>query len=202
MGKNALKRGQLHKDGTKEAVESLRIGQELRRKMNHVNDDDSSSSSSSEDNSSSKDSDDESEEANDTKNGFAKKKTKKMIKQMAKDANVPKGIMALKFMQRATDTQRQKAMEEAQDLLAELEGDGKSSNKQATKNNSVGRRRLGQGSSHKMEGGGDASINGKKRERIDSLEGSEGMKMKDQRRRENILANNGKSKQSTKPHNN
>jgi len=198
--KNALKRGQLHKDGTKEAVEeSLRIGQELRRKMNHVNDDDSSSS---EDDSSGKDSDDESEEANDTKNGLAKKKTKKMIKQMAKDANVPKGIMALKFMQRATDTQRQKAMEEAEDLLAELEGDGKSSNKQAAKNNSVGRRRLGQGNSHKMKGGDDTSINGGKRERIDSLEGSE--EDEDEGPEEegkHNLASNNKSKQSTKPHN-
>ncbi len=178
--KNALKRGQLHKDGTKEAVEeSLRIGQELRRKMNHVNDDDSSSSSDDGD-SSSDDGDDESDEYDDnTQNGMAKKKTKKMISKMAKETNVPKGIMALKFMQRATDTQRQKAMEEAEDLLAELEGDGKaSSKKSSSKSKNVGRRQLGQGSSYnnknnkKANNTDDKLLNGKKRDRIDSLEGS------------------------------
>ena len=57
--------------------------------------------------------------------------------------------MALKFMQRATETQRQRAMEEAQDLLAELEGDknGKSS-QGISRPKMVGRRQLGQGGSN------------------------------------------------------
>ena len=173
--KNALKRGQLHKDGTKEAVEeSLRIGQELRRKMNHVNNDDSSSSEES----SSEDGDDESDDDNTdaSSNDIAKKMTKKMINKMAKEKNVPKGIMALKFMQRATETQRQRAMEEAQDLLAELEGDKNGKNSHvggSLRPKMVGRRQLGQGGSNAGKKSERAGIHKKNRERINSLEGSD-----------------------------
>ena len=173
--KNALKRGQMHKDGTREAVEeSLRIGQELKRKQRSVGSD---SDESSDEEGSEEDSDsDDYEDAN----GRAKSQTKKLLKKIGQDQEskaVPKGIMGLKFMQRATDSQKKKAREDAELLLKELGGDGEDVAGNGFGNGSTrsamkfGKRQLGQGLVNGAARSAEAPT--KARERINSLEGSD-----------------------------
>ena len=150
--KTALKHGQVHAPGTKEAIEeSLRIGQELKRKMqSRKADNDSSGSDSYFD-----DSDSDSEEDRDdgdnggirlrdevssssssakssskNKSGSASSKALKLLAQIESDQvgektgsvlSQKKGLMSLKFMQNAVARQRENARAEALGLLAELE---------------------------------------------------------------------------------
>ena len=116
--KNALKHGQVHAPGTKEAIqESLRLGQELKRKMDTMN----SGSSSSEEESGSE------EEIEYRNDGGATSKAKKLLSQIEDDQgdsllSSKKGIMSLKFMQNAVARQRENARSEALGLLEELGG--------------------------------------------------------------------------------
>ncbi len=147
--KTALKHGQVHAPGTKEAIEeSLRIGQELKRKMQaRKNADDSSGSDSYFDGSDSDDSDGDDEEdggivfREDLTSSSARSKSKssgtakarKLLAQIESDQSdekagallsQKKGLMSLKFMQNAVSRQRENARAEALGLLAELEEDG------------------------------------------------------------------------------
>eukprot|EP00505_MAST-04D_sp_SCG-Rhode-Island_P004092 Stramenopile-MAST_4_protein_4092 len=167
--KNALKRGQVNREGTREAIEeSLRLGQELKRKQQRV--EHSDESSSDDDGSSSDGGNSDEDDARDPK-AKAQAAVEKLVQKMGRDGKVvPKGIMGLKFMQRATDAQKQQVQEDATRLLRELDGDEVASEpaKSAPK---FGKRQLGQGS---VPASVPTSRGGKTfRERIGSLEGSD-----------------------------
>jgi U3 small nucleolar RNA-associated protein 14 len=122
--KNALKHGQIHAPGTKEAIEeSLRIGQELKRKRQTMNSD----SSSGDDESSDGEDEDEDGGVVFRNDGGATSKAKKLLQQIENDQqdsllSSKKGLMSLKFMQNAVSRQREHARNEALGLLDELDG--------------------------------------------------------------------------------
>ena len=97
--------------------ESLRLGQELKRKMDTMNSDDSSDDESGSE-------EDEIQYRND---GGASSKAKKLLSQIEDDQSdsllsSKKGLMSLKFMQNAVARQRENARNEALGLLEELDG--------------------------------------------------------------------------------
>ena len=68
-----------------------------------------------------------------------------MITAFGKRKNVPKGIIKI---YNETETQRQRAMEEAQDLLAELEGDKNDKNSQGLSSKNGRAEAISQGDSN------------------------------------------------------
>ncbi|PSC76740.1 U3 small nucleolar RNA-associated 14-like protein A isoform A [Micractinium conductrix] len=137
--RRAIKRGQtLMDDGTRAAVaEQLRLGEELRQKVNRMKprgDDSDGSTSASEGESGS---DDEGAGAGGAGGSFAGPRAGAGMGSKAKAAALEllegnadleeqpaKGLFALPFMQRALERKKLEAQQQAQQMLAELEGDG------------------------------------------------------------------------------
>lgn len=112
--RRAIKRGAKHPDeGTREAIaEQLRIGQEIRRKVHAFRDKDNSDSSDGSDDDSSDD----------------ERRDKRLSQKLASAARdvlegdgpeigAEKGLMSLPFMKRSMEKQKQRAQEQARDVL-------------------------------------------------------------------------------------
>ncbi|CAI5734813.1 unnamed protein product [Hyaloperonospora brassicae] len=125
--KHQLRRGIHADDATRGAIaDQLRRGEELRRKMNTVDDDDLDGDDLDGDDA---DDDDEGE-------GDAASRLQKRLERQAKalvteidadteEAGKKRGLQGMKFMQRAAEKQREKARAEAEKLLREIRtGDG------------------------------------------------------------------------------
>uniref|UniRef100_A0AAV1U6N2 U3 small nucleolar RNA-associated protein 14 n=1 Tax=Peronospora matthiolae TaxID=2874970 RepID=A0AAV1U6N2_9STRA len=122
--KHQLRRGIQADDATRSAIaDQLRRGEELRRKMNTVDDDD-------------EDELDVDDDEGDDDEGDAASRLQKRLERQAnalvmeidadtEEAGKKRGLQGMKFMQRAAEKQREKARAEAEKLLREIRtGDG------------------------------------------------------------------------------
>eukprot|EP00949_MAST-11_sp_MAST-11-sp1_P005207 g5207.t1 len=178
---SARKRGQVTKAGTREAIqESLRIGQELRRKMQSMYSDEDASNS-----------DDDSSSGSDGESGSVDRKVKArgkaeaLLQSIDEDGHAEaegavgdrSGLMSLKFMQNAMEKQRAAARTEAKELLRSIDADigaeegsaGEADEQQGSA--MPARRKFGNVQPKQQER--------KARLRVDSLDGSEASDVED-----------------------
>ncbi len=112
--RRAIKRGAKHPDeGTREAIaEQLRIGQEIRRKVHAFRDKDSSDSSDGSDDDSSDD-----ERRDERLSRKLASAARDVLEGDGPGNGAEKGLMALPFMKRSMEKQKQRAQEQARDVL-------------------------------------------------------------------------------------
>ena len=112
--RRAIKRGAKHPDeGTREAIaEQLRIGQEIRRRVHAFRDKDNSGSSDGSDGDSSDD-----ERRDERISRKLASAARDVLEGEGPELGTEKGLMSLPFMKRSMEKQKQRAKEQARDVL-------------------------------------------------------------------------------------
>eukprot|EP00742_Colponemidia_sp_Colp-10_P011047 GILJ01012217.1.p1 GENE.GILJ01012217.1~~GILJ01012217.1.p1 ORF type:complete len:905 (-),score=233.95 GILJ01012217.1:34-2550(-) len=137
FARNVLRFGGHEQEESRDALNAQQAqAQDLRRKMNKISND--SDDDSSEDEIQLESSDEDSDVTPKQRQEKMKSKAVSLLNQEMDDEDAPpqKGLMALKFMQRAAEQKREEAKQQALSLLQELEGTGEVDDKEETEEKS------------------------------------------------------------------
>eukprot|EP00743_Colponemidia_sp_Colp-15_P009262 GILK01010117.1.p1 GENE.GILK01010117.1~~GILK01010117.1.p1 ORF type:complete len:925 (-),score=278.68 GILK01010117.1:39-2531(-) len=137
FARNVLRFGGHEQEESRDALNAQQAqAQDLRRKMNKISHD--SDEDESEDEIQLESSDEDSDATPKQRQEKMKSKAVSLLTQEMDDEDAPaqKGLMALKFMQRAAEQKREEAKQQALSLLQELEGSGGVNDKEETEEKS------------------------------------------------------------------